>query len=257
MAIYDLEIIRPLVESGTIVIACGGGGVPVYIDQVKGLEGVDAIIDKDAVAAVLARVLRVVVAQRMAPGRAQQGGRVLWQGRADQMLIGFPEWGLSGFRDLASFRQLFVADRQAPGRGRTYSVSASSAFRGCLSPDGHSVAYESDDSGRSEIYVQSFPQPGRKWQVSTQGGIYPVWGHDASELFYFAGNKVMRVELHGATGFDVGIPTPLYALPLPDLFNRNLLVATGDGARFLGVLSARGAATPMTVVLNWEAALRR
>jgi carbamate kinase len=57
LAIYDLEIIRPLVEAGTIVIACGGGGVPVYIDPVKGLEGLDAIIDKDAVAAVLATQL--------------------------------------------------------------------------------------------------------------------------------------------------------------------------------------------------------
>jgi len=58
LAIYDLEIIRPLVESGTIVIACGGGGVPVFTDPAKGLEGIDAIVDKDAVAAVLARELK-------------------------------------------------------------------------------------------------------------------------------------------------------------------------------------------------------
>ena len=58
LAIYDLEIIRPLVESGTIVIACGGGGVPVYTNPAKGLEGIDAIVDKDAVAAVLARELK-------------------------------------------------------------------------------------------------------------------------------------------------------------------------------------------------------
>jgi len=58
LAIYDMEIIRPLVESGTIVIACGGGGVPVYTDPAKGLEGLNAIIDKDAVAAVLARELK-------------------------------------------------------------------------------------------------------------------------------------------------------------------------------------------------------
>lgn len=55
--IHDMEIIKPLVESGTIVIACGGGGVPVYTDALKNLEGVDAIIDKDAVAAVLAAEL--------------------------------------------------------------------------------------------------------------------------------------------------------------------------------------------------------
>jgi carbamate kinase len=58
LAIHDLEVIRPLVERGTIVIACGGGGVPVYTDPAKGLEGLNAIIDKDAVAAVLARELK-------------------------------------------------------------------------------------------------------------------------------------------------------------------------------------------------------
>jgi len=57
LGIHDMEIIKPLVESGTIVIACGGGGVPVYTDTSKNLEGIDAIIDKDAVAAVLAAEL--------------------------------------------------------------------------------------------------------------------------------------------------------------------------------------------------------
>jgi carbamate kinase len=55
--IHDLPIIKPLVEAGTIVIACGGGGVPVFVDPKKGLEGIDAIVDKDAAAAVLAREL--------------------------------------------------------------------------------------------------------------------------------------------------------------------------------------------------------
>jgi carbamate kinase len=57
LGIHDLQIIRPLVEAGTIVIACGGGGVPVFVDPTKGLEGLDAIVDKDAAAAVLAREL--------------------------------------------------------------------------------------------------------------------------------------------------------------------------------------------------------
>jgi len=57
LGIHDMEIIKPLVEAGTIVIACGGGGVPVYTDAQGNLEGVDAIIDKDAVAAVLAAEL--------------------------------------------------------------------------------------------------------------------------------------------------------------------------------------------------------
>jgi carbamate kinase len=57
LRIHDLPIIRPLVDGGTIVIACGGGGVPVFLDPEKGLEGVDAIVDKDAAASVLAREL--------------------------------------------------------------------------------------------------------------------------------------------------------------------------------------------------------
>ncbi|HUQ20239.1 MAG TPA: carbamate kinase [Gemmatimonadaceae bacterium] len=57
LGIHDLPIIKPLIENGTIVIACGGGGVPVYVDPEKGLEGLDAIVDKDAAAAVLARGL--------------------------------------------------------------------------------------------------------------------------------------------------------------------------------------------------------
>jgi len=57
LGIHDLPIIQPLVEAGTIVIACGGGGLPVFLNPHKGLEGIDAIVDKDAVAAVLAREL--------------------------------------------------------------------------------------------------------------------------------------------------------------------------------------------------------
>ena len=56
-AIHELRIIRRLVEEGTIVIACGGGGAPVYDDPVKGWEGIDAVVDKDLAAAVLARDL--------------------------------------------------------------------------------------------------------------------------------------------------------------------------------------------------------
>ncbi|MGI8617729.1 MAG: carbamate kinase [Gemmatimonadaceae bacterium] len=57
LAVHELRVIRPLVESGTIVIACGGGGVPVYRDDKLGLEGIDAVVDKDLAAAALARGL--------------------------------------------------------------------------------------------------------------------------------------------------------------------------------------------------------
>jgi carbamate kinase len=60
-AIHELQIIKRLVEQGTLVIACGGGGVPIYDDPVKGWEGIDAVVDKDLAAAVLARDLRATL----------------------------------------------------------------------------------------------------------------------------------------------------------------------------------------------------
>ena len=67
---------------------------------------------------------------------------------------------------------------------------------GQFSPDGRWVAYQSNESGRYEVYVQPFPGPGGKWQVSTDGGIAPRWRRDSKELFYIAPNgKLMAVPI--------------------------------------------------------------
>ena len=107
--------------------------------------------------------------------------------------------------------------------------------------------------------MQAFPEPGRKWQVSTQGGTFPIWSPDGSTLSYVAADrKLMRVEVSTAPAFDAGVPEALSTLPLAAIHSRNLLVAAPDGQRFLGVLAAGNAnATPTTVVLEWNAALRR
>ena len=67
-------------------------------------------------------------------------------------------------------------------------------IRTTFSPDGHWLAYGSDETGRSEIYVQSYPGPGRKWTVSTEGGTFPVWAQNG-ELFYVSGNRMMVVDI--------------------------------------------------------------
>jgi serine/threonine-protein kinase len=61
-----------------------------------------------------------------------------------------------------------------------------------ISPDGHWLAYESNESGRREIYVQPFPGPGGKWQVSASGGDRPVWSRKSRELFYRSEDGIMR-----------------------------------------------------------------
>ncbi len=80
-----------------------------------------------------------------------------------------------------------------------------------FSPDGHWMAYESDESGRSEIYVQPFPDPGKKWTISTEGGKCPVWAQNA-ELFYVNGNNVMVVDIQTQPNFTAARPRLVFSM---------------------------------------------
>ena len=73
-----------------------------------------------------------------------------------------------------------------------------------FSPDGRWLAYISDESGRYEIYVQPYPGPGGKWQISTEGGTEPVWNPNGRELFYRSGDKMMAVDITTQPGFAAG-----------------------------------------------------
>ena len=74
-----------------------------------------------------------------------------------------------------------------------YLQSKFNEMPGSISPDGNWVAYSSDETGRSEIYIQSFPEPGKKIAVSTRGGIYPKWRKDGKELFYISADDSLSV----------------------------------------------------------------
>jgi Tol biopolymer transport system component len=104
-----------------------------------------------------------------------------------------------------------------------------------LSPDGRFLAYTSNESGRAEVYVQSFPGPGGKWQISTAGGSEPHWRSDGKELYYRTPNqKVMAVEIRTAGGFTAGVPQALFSAgPLsPD--GRRQALSRGHPARARG-----------------------
>jgi eukaryotic-like serine/threonine-protein kinase len=75
-----------------------------------------------------------------------------------------------------------------------------SEWWGRFSPDGRWVAYDSDESGSSEVYVQPFPADGRKWRISHTGGGHPVWRSDSRELFYLTRNTVMAADMTTAAG---------------------------------------------------------
>ena len=79
-----------------------------------------------------------------------------------------------------------------------------------FSPDGHWVAYSSDESGKPEIYVQAFPGPGPKIQVSNAGGTDPVWRRSGGELFYRARNRMMVVSVVTSPQFKASAPVQLW-----------------------------------------------
>jgi Tol biopolymer transport system component len=131
-----------------------------------------------------------------------------------------------------------------------------------FSPDGRWIAYQSDESGRSEIYVRQFPGPGGRWQVSTSGGSEPWWSADGQEIFYLDGGEgienMASVAVRAADVFTAALPEVLFRARLCQSGQRNRYVVASDGQRFLMVSPVESQTIPpMTVVLNWDAALAR
>jgi Tol biopolymer transport system component len=126
-----------------------------------------------------------------------------------------------------------------------------------FSPDGRWIAYTSDESGRAEVYVAPFPGPGRKWQVSSGGGTLPRWSGTGREIFFNgAGERIMAAEVsaHGDT-FEVGRTQPLFQIRV--LAIGSVYDVTPDGQRFLvNTANETQISVPMTLVVNWPAALR-
>jgi Tol biopolymer transport system component len=130
-----------------------------------------------------------------------------------------------------------------------------------FSPNGRFVAYDSNETGKMEVYVQTFPQQTGKWQISPSGGLEAFWRRDGKELFYLTpDNQLMAVPVNtDAASFQAGIPKPLFQAPLVPISNwRNIYFPSPDGQRFL-MLTPEGQAKPepITVVVNWPSLLRQ
>jgi Tol biopolymer transport system component len=125
-----------------------------------------------------------------------------------------------------------------------------------LSPDGHWLAYSSDESGRSEVYVQAFPNAGERWRVSTDRGFAPRWSRDGRELFFVSGSRMYAVPIKTSPTFSPGTPVVLFE-QRPD---RVVLYSGYDVAkdgRFVMVQHDPGEAhTPINIVTHWVAELK-
>jgi Tol biopolymer transport system component len=156
--------------------------------------------------------------------------------------------------DSKTSNDLWILALSGDKKPRPLLDSPFSETEGRFSPDGRWIAYVSNETGRSEVFVQPYPPSGPKWQVSTSGGTSPRWRRDGKEILYFQPEASrMAVEVKTEHGFESGIPKKLFDTPL----GRGSDV-TGDGQRLLINLPQGEAANfPVTVVLNWTADLKR
>ena len=137
-----------------------------------------------------------------------------------------------------------------------------------FSPDGRWIAYSSDHSGIDQVYVEPYPGPGARHQVSIDGGTQPLWSRDGKEMFFTDADqtasadfhKLFVVEVKTSPTFDAGIPHPLPAMVRLTVPLRGYDVSA-DGQRFLTVRdlesAAQAPATHMIVVQNWIEEVRR
>lgn len=147
-----------------------------------------------------------------------------------------------------------IADKKA----RPWLATPFSEAGAQLSPDGRWIAYQSNETGRSEIYVRAFPDSEEKWLISNAGGSMPSWRGDGRELFYVAPDqKMMAVAVRPGKVFEAETPVALFDANVRVHIAKQYDV-TPDGSRFLlNRMVDAASAEPVTIVQNWSARLPR
>jgi len=163
-------------------------------------------------------------------------------------------------------RDLWVLSMDGDHQSRKFLHSEFNETSAKFSPEAQGpryVAYVSDESGSYEVYVTTFPDASEKWPISNGGGYQPRWRRDGKELLYFNGEgKLMSVDVTLSPSFKAGAPKALFSAPIPiygggfnvDVHRWDL---TPDGQKFLINRTSTGQSSPIAVVVNWQAALKK
>jgi serine/threonine-protein kinase len=164
---------------------------------------------------------------------------------------------------------IMVASLEGDHQSHAFADFKAPAGSPKFSPDGKWLAYCSNESGKPQVYVQAYPGPGAKIQVSSEGGTDPVWKRTGGELFYRDGDKMMAVTAATAPNFTAGRPQMLWqghyshgmsaSCGPPGATSSNYDV-TADGKRFLMIKDEapdKALSRQIVVVLGWAAELQR
>ncbi len=149
-----------------------------------------------------------------------------------------------------------IVDLQQGGEASVFRQTEFNEGGAVISPDGRWVAYHSDEGGDFAVFVTTFPQASRKWQISNANGVYPEWGDDGREIVYTDFNGMLQaveVDGRGAT-FEVGESLALFAIEPPDQGGA-FFSMSADGERFLVIPGVtQQADTLLNLVVNWPVA---
>ena len=153
--------------------------------------------------------------------------------------------------------QVWVGETVGERKVRPFAAEANIQGSSRFSSDGRWLAYDSDESGKFEVYVRPFPGPGSRWQVSTAGGGQPHWRRDGKELYYITPeNKIMAVPVNTTSGFHAGPPALLFAVHPSQ--NGAAFDVTGDGQRFLvNTVPDEQGSPPLSLLVHWTSLLTK
>jgi len=199
--------------------------------------------------------------QHAADGGGQDELVVKMQNRIDA-----PDWShdgrflvFSGDGSQASNFGLWVLPFSGERKPAVFLQTAFTEDSPAFSPDDRWVAYDSDESGRFEVYVRSFAPGGGQFQISRNGGWAPRWRGDGNEIFFLGlGGAMMAADVTLGKAVQAGVPHALFPTPLGKSTSRHTYTVTKDGKRFLLIMPDQSQEqAPITMVVNWPAIAKK
>jgi serine/threonine protein kinase/Tol biopolymer transport system component len=172
----------------------------------------------------------------------------------DGSVLLYQEFSVSSRSDLK------VLPLSGERRPRDFVAGPFDEDEGSFSPDGRRVAYVSDESGRKEVFVASFPDPSQRIRVSSEGGTQPRWSRDGRELFYVSkSNTMMAAPFDPSSGIPTAPPARLFDVPIFGFGSHTPLRydVSPDGRFLITVHASKDPPPPLVLVLNWQAGLKK